>query len=98
MENKNLEKKGNTSIWKLILKIIFILITIALIVWWAGAALCWWIFLFDSWGRWIAIWALLWWILTIILWIYFSKNINKILKKIFKDEQNNVSEKDKKEL
>lgn len=76
MENKNLEKKEKANIWKIILKIIFILICLWMI--WIGwfMAVCWWIFLFDSWG-WPMnfIYFIIPWIILFVWWIIFIKKI-----------------------
>ena len=88
MENKKEEK--NT--WKLILKIFFILFSLAFILLGGWMAFCWWFFLFEVLElqlKWIAILSLLWGIMLIIISIYFIKNINFILKKIFNKNNKN---------
>ena len=80
MENKNLEKKEKQSAWKIIFKILFILFAVIMIIWGLWMALCWGIFLFDPWGRGVALYSLLGGIALFVFWIFFTRRMDMILK------------------
>jgi len=83
MENKNLEKKGKLSIWKILLLIFAIIIILI----WMFFAVCWWIIISTSWFDFIGI----------IMWIgmFFSGLfiINGGYKDIKKNIKNNINKK-----